>query len=167
MAASIVILGAGCFWGVQDYFDQIPGVLETTVGYSGGHLPHPTYEAVCSGKTGHAEVVQIAYDASVLRLEVMLQHFFRMHDPTQHNRQGPDVGSQYRSILFYSNQAEQAIMERIRTQQQANHSDPIVTEISPQQYFYPAEEYHQKFVQKTGRGSCHIPYQPLTSSEIG
>ena len=175
-----VILGAGCFWGVQHYFDQVPGVAKTTVGYSGGHTERPRYEDVCTGKTGHAEVVEIAFNADAVltaasssspcqidmqqkqaeALLVLLKHFFYMHDPTQRNRQGPDIGEQYRSVIFYADQQQKDIAESVLQEQQRHCRSPIVTELAKAGAFYPAEAYHQKFTEKTGRGSCHVAYQP-------
>lgn len=155
------MLGAGCFWGVQFYFDQIPGVTKTTVGYSGGHTKNPSYEEVCSHSTGHAEVVLIEYDPGVVDFRTLLKHFFRMHDPTQINRQGPDVGDNYRSAIFYYSDGQKEVAEQEKQAQDKNWNDKIVTEITPAKEFYKAEDYHQKYSQKTGRGMCHIPYEPI------
>lgn len=155
-----ILFGAGCFWGVQHYFDHVPGVIESTAGYSGGHTVNPTYEDVCTGKTGHAEVVQLQYDPAVVSLNTLLEHFFAIHDPTQINRQGPDIGEQYRSVVFYEDKTQ---LEQINTaiqSQQKQYSAPIVTSVRPIDAFYAAEEYHQKYTQKTGRGGCHVAYQP-------
>lgn len=155
------LFGAGCFWGVQYYFDQIPGVTATVAGYSGGQTENPTYESVCSGKTGHAEVVLIEFDSSVVSYAVLLRHFFRLHDPTQLNQQGPDVGSNYRSVIFYFDEQQQKqAIEAIKIAQK-NYKQPIVTEIAPAGPFFAAEDYHQHFTQRTGRGACHVPYQEL------
>ncbi len=156
-----IIFAAGCFWGVQFYFDQVPGVIKTTVGYSGGHTKSPTYEQVCSHTTGHAEVTLIEFDTKLVSFETLLKQFFRMHDPTQLNRQGPDVGDQYRSAIFYFDEKQKAIAEKVKKEQQSNFEKPIVTEITQAAEFYPAEEYHQKFTEKTGQGACHIPYAPV------
>ena len=155
-----IILGAGCFWGVQHYFDQVPGVIETAVGYSGGHVEDPGYELVCTGTTGHAEVVEISYDSDLVSLEGLLKHFFYMHDPTQLNRQGPDVGEQYRSAIFYPEDSQKQTIESVMEQVKDRFNEPIVTEVSVASSFYPAEEYHQKFTEKTGRGGCHVAYDP-------
>ena len=152
---------AGCFWGVQYYFDQIPGVTSTTVGYTGGTLEDPTYEDVCYRQTGHAEAVLIEFDTGEVSYEMLCKHFFRMHNPTQLNRQGPDVGDQYRSAIFLVNEEQRPIAEAALELAQANFSDPIVTRIEPLTEFYQAEDYHQKYTEKTGRGMCHIPYEPL------
>ncbi|MDB5688104.1 MAG: Peptide methionine sulfoxide reductase MsrA [Rhizorhabdus sp.] len=155
------IFAAGCFWGVQYYFDQIPGVTGTTVGYSGGTTEDPTYEEVCSHGTGHAEAVMVEFDTSILSFEDLTRHFFRLHDPTQLNRQGPDVGDQYRSAIFYVSESQKETAERVRDELQPQFDDPIVTVIEPVGPFYRAEEYHQKFAEKTGRGICHVAYEPL------
>jgi methionine-S-sulfoxide reductase len=156
-----IILGAGCFWGVQFYFDQVPGVAKTVVGYSGGHTENPTYEEVCTHTTGHAEVVHIEYDPKIVDPRTLLRQFFRMHDPTQLNRQGPDVGDSYRSVIFYSNEEQKQAAEVIRDEQQPQFDEPIVTQIMPEQPFYEAEAYHQKYAERTGRGMCHVPYAPV------
>lgn len=160
-----VVFAAGCFWGVQYYFDQVPGVLETTVGYTGGHTDNPTYEAVCSHATGHAEAVEIVFDPDVVTYEVLLKHFFRMHDPTQLNRQGPDIGDQYRSAVFYMNDEQKAQAERMieALSAQNAYDKPIVTKLEPAAEFYPAEPYHQKYTERTGHGMCHVSYAPVAS----
>ncbi len=155
------IFAAGCFWGVQYYFDQIPGVLQTTVGYIGGETTRPTYDDVCHGDTGHAEAVEIRFDATIISYERLVRHFFRMHDPTQHNRQGRDVGSQYRSAVFYIDNNQKRLAMTVRDSLQPSYDRPIVTQIVPATQFYKAEEYHQKFTVRTGRGMCHIPYTPI------
>ncbi len=155
------IFAAGCFWGVQEYFDHERGVVKTLVGYTGGHTKHPTYEEVCSHTTGHAEALLLEFDPGKCPYEMLVRHFFRMHDPTQLNRQGPDVGDQYRSAIFYFDEAQKAIAERVKQEAQAGFGQPIVTEITPASTFYPAEVYHQKYAQKTGRGMCLVPYKPL------
>ncbi|HET9174204.1 MAG TPA: peptide-methionine (S)-S-oxide reductase MsrA [Candidatus Saccharimonadales bacterium] len=155
------IFGAGCFWGVQYYFDQVPGVIKTTVGYSGGTLENPTYEDVCSHTTGHAEVVLVEFDTSKVTYPQLLKHFFRLHDPTQLNRQGPDIGDNYRSVIFYVTDAQRADAESAVEAAQAQYKNPIVTRIEPAGPFYEAEDYHQKFAERTGRGMCHVPYQPV------
>lgn len=155
------IFAAGCFWGVQYYFDEVPGVIKSTVGYTGGHTEDPSYEDVCSHKTGHAEAVLLEFDPDKVSYETLIKQFFRMHDPTQLNRQGPDVGDQYRSAIFYFDEAQKETAEKIKSDSQPNFEESIVTEISRAMTFYPAEEYHQKFTEKTGRGMCHIPYQAI------
>lgn len=155
------IFAAGCFWGVQYYFDQVPGVVKTTVGYTGGHTQNPTYEEVCSHTTGHAEAIEINFDTDQVTYKTLLKHFFRMHDPTQLNRQGPDVGDSYRSAIFYVNDNQKKVAEQAKDQAQEALEQKIVTQINKATEFFPAEEYHQKFTEKTGRGMCHIPYRQI------
>lgn len=155
------IFAAGCFWGVQYYFDQVPGVIKTTVGYTGGHTKNPSYEEVCTHTTGHAEAVLIEFDPEQVSYQTLLKHFFRMHDPTQLNRQGPDVGDSYRTAIFYFNDGQKAQAVQAKQAAQAGFKEPIVTEITKATEFYPAEDYHQKFTERTGRGMCHIPYEPI------
>ncbi len=152
---------AGCFWGVQFYFDQVPGVTKTTVGYTGGHTDTPTYEDVCSHSTGHAEAVLLEFDPGKISFDKLARHFFRLHDPTQLNRQGPDVGDQYRSAIFYFNDEQKTAAEKVKQELQAEFDIPIVTEVTAASTFYPAEEYHQKYSEKTGVGMCHIPYKTI------
>lgn len=156
-----VMFGAGCFWGVQFYFDQVPGVTKTLVGYSGGHTENPTYEDVCSHTTGHAQVVYLEYDEEKVSFETLLKQFFRMHDPTQLNRQGPDIGDNYRSVIYFYNSEQQKLAEKIRDETQNNFEDEIVTEIDKAKDFYVGEDYHQKYAEKTGRGICHVEYSPV------
>ena len=156
------VLAGGCFWGVQFYFDQVPGVKKTTVGYTGGRSDHPTYEQVCSHSTGHAEAVEIKFDPKTISYETLLKHFFRMHDPTQLNRQGPDIGDQYRSAIFYvNNQQKEQAQRLIRGLNESQFHGQVVTALEPAGKFWPAEDYHQKFTERTGRGMCHIAYQPI------
>jgi methionine-S-sulfoxide reductase len=157
------IFAAGCFWGVQDYFDQVPGVVETEVGYIGGHVDHPSYEAVCTHTTGHAEAVRVVYEPEQVSYETLLKHFFRMHDPTQLNRQGPDIGDNYRSAIFYSNDEQQRQAQGMidDLDKSGQYKKPIVTSLEPAGKWWPAEDYHQKFTKKTGRGACHINYAPI------
>lgn len=149
--------GAGCFWGVEEKFRQTKGVVETKVGYSGGHTENPTYEQVCGKQTGHAEVVEVTFDPAVISYEQLLKIFFEMHDPTTLNRQGPDHGSQYRSaIYFHSTEQEQQAKEKIAALSTAKaFRDPIVTEVTAAKPFYDAEEYHQKYLAKRGINVCH------------
>jgi peptide-methionine (S)-S-oxide reductase len=155
------LFAAGCFWGVQFYFDQVPGVTKTTVGYTGGHTENPTYEDVLTHTTGHAEAVEIEFDPEQVSYEVLLTQFFRMHDPTQMNRQGPDIGENYRSAIYYFDEEQKAAAEKVKQAVQPSFDKPIVTEITEAGQFYPAEDYHQKFTEKTGRGMCHVPYEPV------
>ncbi len=161
MKTQKALFAAGCFWGVQFYFDQVPGVLRTTVGYTGGHTENPTYDEVCTHTTGHAEAVLIEYDADKVIYEDLLRHFFRMHDPTQLNRQGPDIGDSYRTAIFYFDDTQKRAAEKARTVAGGHTKQPIVTEITPAGPFYEAEPYHQKYSERTGIGMCHIPYEPL------
>lgn len=162
---SHAIFAAGCFWGVQYYFDQVPGVTETVVGYTGGTVPNPTYEQVCTHTTGHAEAVLVTFDPETVPYETLVRHFFRLHDPTQLNRQGPDVGSNYRSAIFYDDDAQKLVAQRVRDELQPSYPQPIVTEIVPEQDFYRAEDYHQKYAERTGRGMCHVAYQPIAGGK--
>lgn len=155
------IFAAGCFWGVQYYFDHVPGVTKTTVGYTGGRTENPTYEEVCTHTTGHAEAVLLEFDPDEVDYETLCRQFFRMHDPTQLNRQGPDIGDSYRSAIFYFDEAQRAIAEKVKTDCQPGFKEPIVTRIVKAGPFYEAEDYHQKYTERTGRGMCHIPYEPI------
>ncbi len=150
--------GAGCFWGVEAQFSQIPGVVETAVGYEGGTLSNPTYKDVCTDRTGHAEVVELTYDPDQVSYERLLHEFFALHDPTQMNRQGPDWGRQYRSAIFvHSPEQEATATEVIRVlTEQKRFKKAIVTEVVPSTTFWRAEEYHQKYLEKRGAVSCHI-----------
>jgi peptide-methionine (S)-S-oxide reductase len=150
--------GAGCFWGVEAAYRQIPGVLTTTVGYLGGTLENPTYYDVCTGRTGHAEVVQVEYDPSRVTYDDLLTVFWENHDPTTLNRQGPDVGTQYRSAIFYHNDEQKAAAEASKEERDRSgrYRRPIVTEITPATAFYKAEDYHQQYLEKRGLSSCHI-----------
>jgi len=159
-AHQTAIFAAGCFWGVQYYFDQVPGVIKTAAGYTGGHTNHPTYEQVSHHITGHAEAVKITYDPEIIGFEALLKQFFRMHDPTQLNRQGPDIGDQYRSAIFYRDSFQKAAAQRqINTINATNkYNRPLATRLEPAGRFWPAEDYHQKFTERTDRGMCHVPY---------
>lgn len=150
--------GAGCFWGIEAAFRNIPGVLDATAGYSGGHMENPTYKDVCTDETGHAEVVQVTFDPSKLSYEQLLDAFWKMHDPTQVNRQGPDFGSQYRSAIFFHSPEQKAAAEKSKAVLQASGKfrKPIATEITPAGPFYRAEEYHQRYLEKRGAASCHF-----------
>ncbi len=148
--------GAGCFWGVEAAFRQIDGVMKTEAGYEGGHLDNPTYEDVCSHKTGHAEVVEVTYDPEQVSYEELLGVFWAKHDPTQMNRQGWDVGDQYRSVVFVHDDEQRAAAERSKAKLDASgrYRKPVVTAIEPAQTFYAAEDYHQQYLEKRGRSSC-------------
>jgi peptide-methionine (S)-S-oxide reductase len=149
--------GAGCFWGVEAAFRQIPGVLATAVGYSGGHHPDPTYKDVCSGRTGHAEAVEVEYDPAKVSYDDLLKVFWDNHDPTTLNRQGPDIGAQYRSAIFYHTPEQQAAAIASKEKMQAMYKKKIVTEITPASVFYRAEDYHQQYLEKRGLAHCSIP----------
>ncbi len=150
--------GAGCFWGVEAAFRQIPGVMATAVGYAGGSLKDPTYHDVCTDKTGHAEVVEVEYDPARVSYKELLNVFWENHDPTQLNRQGPDIGTQYRSVIFYHSPEQEAaaIASKEALQQSGKYKRPIVTEILPAPEFYRAEDYHQQYLEKRGLSHCHI-----------
>lgn len=162
MRKETAIFAAGCFWGVQYYFDQVPGVLETEVGYIGGHAHNPSYEQVCSHTTGHAEGVKIIYDPQKVTYQTLLRQFFRMHDPTQLNRQGPDVGDQYRSAIFYANEKQKTAAQKIiEGLNKTKFGGKIVTALEPAGKWWPAEDYHQKYTEKTGMSACHVDYAPI------
>ncbi|MDH7507612.1 MAG: peptide-methionine (S)-S-oxide reductase MsrA [Candidatus Thermoplasmatota archaeon] len=148
--------GAGCFWGVEEAFRKIKGVKKTTVGYMGGSFKNPTYEDVCTDKTGHAEVVQIEYDPKEISYEKLLEIFWSIHNPTQLNRQGPDYGTQYRSIIFYHNEKQKKLAELSKNKiiESNKYSKPVFTEIKKASEFYIAEEYHQHYLQKKGLTGC-------------
>ena len=148
---------AGCFWGVEETFRTTNGVSKTAVGYIGGSLPKPTYEQVCSGRSGHAEAVDIEFDPSVVSYKDLVELFFSTHNPTTLNRQGPDVGEQYRSAVFYHSDAQKQVAEEVKEQveQSKKFSNKIVTQIVPAVEFFPAEEYHQQYLLKRGVSHCH------------
>ena len=157
-ALQTATFGAGCFWGIEHTFRQIDGVVDAAVGYSGGHTDNPTYEQVCGGTTGHAEVVQLSFDPNLVTYDELLAVFWRIHDPTQINRQGPEVGNQYRSAIFVHSPDQGAAAGASKAALDANGSlvRPIATEITPAGEFWPAEEYHQRYLAKRGSGSCNI-----------
>lgn len=150
--------GAGCFWGVEEEFRKIPGVLETAVGYAGGRTDDPTYEQVCSDGTGHAEVVEVTYDPERVAYDTLLETFWNGHNPTQLNRQGPDVGTQYRSAIFFHTPEQEAAARASKESlgRSGRFSRPIATEITPAERFWRAEEYHQRYFEKRGGGACHV-----------
>lgn len=152
-------LAGGCFWGMEEIIRRLPGVAQTTVGYSGGHTESPTYKEVCTGATGHAEAIEIKFDPATLSFEQLLEYFFRMHDPTTLNRQHNDVGTQYRSAIFYHSDAQRKTAEQVRaaTDASGKWKRPVVTEIVPAAKFFPAEDYHQDYLQKNPGGyNCHV-----------
>ena len=148
--------GAGCFWGVEAAFRQLEGVTRTRVGYTGGTLDNPTYEDVCSHTTGHAEVVQVTFDPERVSYDELLEVFWRKHDPTQLNRQGWDVGYNYRSVVFAEDEEQREAAVRSKEQEQARYRKPIVTQIEAAATFYPAEDYHQQYLEKRGRTTCTV-----------
>lgn len=150
--------GAGCFWGVEATFREIPGVVDAAAGYEGGQTVNPTYKDVCTDRTGHAEVVQVEYDPAKVDYERLLNVFWEAHDPTQMNRQGPDVGTQYRSVIFFHTpeQEQAARASKSKLEQSGRFRRPIATQIEPAQTFYRAEEYHQQYLAKRGLRQCHI-----------
>lgn len=149
---------AGCFWGVEAAFRQIQGVKSTTVGYAGGSFPHPTYQDVCTGRTGHAEVVQLEYDPAQVSYQELLDVFWNSHDPTTLNRQGPDIGTQYRSAIFFHTPEQEAAARASKQALEANgrYRRPLVTEITPASEFHRAEEYHQQYLEKRGQAHCRF-----------
>ncbi|HKV29826.1 MAG TPA: peptide-methionine (S)-S-oxide reductase MsrA [Candidatus Dormibacteraeota bacterium] len=153
---SQAIFAAGCFWGVEAAFREVPGVTATTVGYTGGTTKNPSYSQVCSGNTGHAEAVQVDFDPSRVAYEQLLDVFWASHDPTTLNRQGWDLGSQYRSAIFFTDPIQQAAATASLLTRQETRRKPIVTEITPASAFYPAENYHQQYLEKRGQASCHV-----------
>jgi peptide-methionine (S)-S-oxide reductase len=155
---ALATFAAGCFWGVEETFRQTPGVLSTRVGYAGGTAKDPTYDMVCTGTTGHAEAVEVTYDPEKVSYEQLLTIFFENHNPTTPNRQGPDIGEQYRSVIFFHSPDQQtAAQKKISELEKAGtFKRPIVTQVAPASTFYEAEDYHQKYLMKRGLGSCHI-----------
>lgn len=154
----VATLAGGCFWGVEEILRSLPGILDTTVGYTGGNLPNPTYHDVCEGTTGHAEAIEVVFDPSKISYEDLLRTFFRLHDPTTPNRQANDVGTQYRSAIFYHDERQKQTATKVKEGVNASGKwkKPVVTEIAPAQKFYPAEEYHQDYLQKNPDGyHCH------------
>ena len=148
---------AGCFWGVEAAFRQIPGVIDAVSGYTGGTTERPTYREVCGHRTGHAEAVEVTFDPSRVSYEQLLQAFWSIHDPTQLNRQGPDVGDQYRSAIFTHSPDQMRAAIASRDAEQRNQRRPIVTQIAEAPVFWPAEEYHQRYAEKNGGAACHVP----------
>lgn len=150
--------GAGCFWGIEAAFRRVPGVLDAAAGYAGGDFPNPTYRDVCTDETGHAEVVQVTFDPAQVSYEELLSVFWKIHDPTQLNRQGPDAGTQYRSAIFFHSPEQEAAALKSKAELEASrrHLRKIATQIAPATKFYRAEEYHQRYLEKRGIASCHI-----------
>lgn len=152
----LATFGAGCFWGVESLFREVPGVVDAVVGYAGGHTQNPTYRDVCTDKTGHAEVVQVTFDPSKVSYDKLLDVFFQNHDPTQFNRQGPDVGTQYRSVIFTHSPEQERAARAKKDAYGSRFKRPIVTSIETAPPFWRAEEYHQRYNEKNGLPSCHV-----------
>ena len=163
MTTQLATLAGGCFWCLEAVFEQLRGVTGVTSGYAGGHVPHPSYEAVCTGTTGHAEVVQIAFHPAVVTYRELLEVFFTLHDPTTLNQQGPDTGTQYRSAIFYHTAEQRAVAEQVIKEIEAAKlwDDPVVTEVAPLTEFYPAEEYHRAYYRRNpNQGYCRLVIAP-------
>lgn len=160
MKKEYAMFGAGCFWGVQHVFSKLDGVVSTRAGYTGGKTKNPTYEEVCSGNSGHAESVEVAFNPERTSYKELVDVFFRSHDPTTPNMQFPDYGMQYRSVIFYFNLKQKNIAEKAKKEWEKRIKRKIVTEIKKAKEFYSAEEYHQDYTRKHGEGSCHIPRNP-------
>ena len=154
----IATFGAGCFWGIEAAFRRVPGVLDATVGYSGGRTENPSYQDVCTDTTGHAEVVRVTFDPEKLSYDQLLNVFWTIHDPTQVNRQGPDYGKQYRTAIFFHSPEQEAAAKKSMQALEASGKlrRPVATEITPAGTFWRAEEYHQRYLEKRGKSSCHI-----------
>lgn len=157
----LATFGGGCFWCTEAVFELLPGVKRVESGYAGGHVPNPTYKQVCTGETGHAEVIRIEFDPAVVSYERLVEVFFEAHDPTTLNRQGADEGTQYRSVIFYHDDAQKTAAEKGKVAAQAQFDDPIVTEISPLPKYYPAEDYHQDYFKNNpNQGYCSFVIRP-------
>jgi peptide-methionine (S)-S-oxide reductase len=158
------LFGAGCFWGVEHFFREVPGVIAGVSGYAGGNVDNPTYKQVCTDRTGHAEVVEVTFDPAKVSYATLVDLFFKMHDPTQLNRQGPDIGTQYRSVIFTNSPEQERVAkeELAKAQESGRYRRPIVTSIEPAKPFWPAEDYHQRYFEKHG-GSCHVSYAELAA----
>ena len=160
------LFGAGCFWGVEDFFRQVPGVQDAVSGYAGGTNDNPTYRQVCGGDTYHAEVVEVTFDPARVAYRTLVELFFRMHNPTTRNRQGPDVGTQYRSVIFTHSEEQARVAEAVKAEVEASGKwkTPVVTQIEPAPAFWKAEEHHQRYFEKHG-GSCHVSYAELVAED--
>jgi peptide-methionine (S)-S-oxide reductase len=156
MKTEKAVFGAGCFWHVEEEFRLLRGVVKTAVGFMGGKTKNPTYQDVCTDKTGHVEVCLVEYDSKIISFEQLLDTFWKVHDPTQYDKQGPDVGSQYKSAIFYYDDGQKKTALESIERQQIKLKSKIVTEVIPAKIFYPAEEYHQKYLMKMGKNSCRI-----------
>ncbi len=153
------VFGAGCFWGVEESCRKLGGVIETEVGYMGGSVEEASYREVCGGRTGHAEVCEVRFDPAMISYAQLLNNFWRMHDPAQVDRQGPDVGYQYRSVIFYCSEEQRVEAERSKAELESSgrYAKPVVTAVEAAGQFWPAEEYHQRYFEKKGGGACHLP----------
>lgn len=156
MSTERATFGAGCFWGVESAFRELPGVVDAAVGYEGGTMLNPTYQDVCTDETGHAEVVELTFDPVKVSYEKLVETFFGLHNPTTPNRQGPDTGTQYRSVIFFHSPEQERVAREVMRRVQPRFSRPIVTQIEPAQTFYRAEDYHQQYLAKRGLRHCHI-----------
>ncbi len=156
-----IVLAGGCFWGVEAYINTLNGIISTEVGYANGNVPNPTYEMVCNNNTGYAEACFVEYDENIISLEELLKAIWKIVDPTVLNRQGHDIGSQYRTGIYYYDETERDVILGSRDEEQKKYNKPIVTEIQPLKNFYAAEGYHQKYLQKNPNGYCHIPRELL------
>ncbi|MBP9479003.1 MAG: peptide-methionine (S)-S-oxide reductase MsrA [Sebaldella sp.] len=161
-----IILAGGCFWGVEAYFQRLNGVVKTIVGYIDGITENPSYEEVCSGTTNHAEACKILYDEKIISLEKILEHFFRIIDPTTLNRQGHDIGTQYRSGVYYNSAEDRDVIEKFINKKKSEYSNPIVVEIKEERKFWTAEEYHQNYLIKNPKGYCHVNLDIIQNDEI-
>ena len=160
------LFGAGCFWGVEDFFRQVPGVSDAVSGYAGGNVLNPTYKQVCSDSTGHAEVVEVTFDPAKVSYATLVDLFFKMHNPTTRNRQGPDVGTQYRSVIFTHSEEQARVAQEVKAEVEASGKwkTPVVTQIEPAPAFWKAEEHHQRYFEKHG-GHCHVSYAELQAED--
>ena len=161
-----IILAGGCFWGVEAYFQRLNGVEKTIVGYTDGKTENPSYKEVCSGETNHAEACKILYDEKIISLEKILEHFFRIIDPTSLNRQGHDIGTQYRTGVFYNDLEDKKIIEKFIENKKSDYSNPIVVDVKEEERFWNAEEYHQNYLIKNPGGYCHVNLDIIKPDEI-
>jgi peptide-methionine (S)-S-oxide reductase len=156
MSTETATFAAGCFWGVEAAFREVPGVIDAVSGYTGGHVDNPSYRQVCGHATGHAEAVEVTFDPDKVSYDQLLSLFWQIHDPTQLDRQGPDVGDQYRSAIFTHGPEQERLAIASRDREQSQHGRPIATKIVPATRFWPAEEYHQRYFEKNGGAACHV-----------
>ena len=159
---SEIYLAGGCFWGVEEYFSRIPGITATEVGYANGHTPAPTYQQVCTDTTGYAETVHVTYDPKRVSLQTILAQYFMIIDPLSVNRQGNDRGTQYRTGVYYTDEASHAVANEVFAAEQLHYHEPMAVELEPLSRFYPAEEYHQDYLKKNPGGYCHISFESLS-----